>query len=162
MHPDVFFQSRAKTVQAQDIHILAVHASDRPDLVALVLVDEGDFCRLGIVTKKRQIDVRQTGRPAMPDRPRQMWAKCLQAPHPQQRMLTQGLQLLGLGVRTKEVDVIPHLRLHLVVVRQRCSPRQTQRLDGTVLGLPKRQALCPHQPGGGGGSFNGRLTHALG
>lgn len=64
MHPDVLLQARAKTVQTQDINVFAMHAANGLDLVALVLVDELNFCRLGIVTEQGQIDVRQTCGPA--------------------------------------------------------------------------------------------------
>ena len=161
MHPNVLLQARAKAVQAQDIDFIAMHALHSLDLVAQVLVDERDLGRLGIVAEERQVDVRQARGPAMPDSPGQVRAKRLESTHPRQRVLAQGPQLVGLGVGTKQPDVLVHLGLDLVVARQGRAPGQTERLEGAVLGLPERQAFFHDQTGCGLGNFSKERAHGL-
>ena len=160
MNADVFAQITAKAVQAQHIHRLAMQPRLRLHLVAQVLVDEGDLGRFGVVAEQRQIDVRQPGGPAVPDRSAQVRAEFGQPLHPDQGMFAQRPQLLGLRVGAKDLDVFPDLSLDLFVARQGGAPRQTQRLERAVLGRAKTQAFFDHQAGGRGCNLELNVAHA--
>ena len=157
---DALGQVVAAGGKAQGLDLAALEAGDGAGLVVDPLVDEGDLGGLGVVTEQLEIDVRQPGGGAVPDRPAHVGPEFGQALHPGGGQAAQGGQLAGLGVGAEHLDVFAHRILQQVVRRERGARSQAQLAGGAALGRPPLQALLHHQAGGGGRDVLGSAVHA--
>ena len=140
-------------MHTERIHALAVKSRDSADLEADAQVNQRNFGRLGIVAKQLDVHVGEPGGRTAPHRPGQVRSKALQPFQPSQCQLAQRTQLGGLGVSTKQGDVLFHRQLHLLIVGQPRARTQAQLLAGTALGRAIFKPLFHHQTGGRSGNF---------
>ena len=98
----------------------------------------------------------------MPDGAAHMGPEGGHALHPLEREQAQCMQFLGLRVGAEELDVLAHLGLDLVVVRQRGARRKAQVAQGPALGRAVFQPLLDDEAGSSSGNFTlGRVHRGI-
>ena len=82
-----------------------------------MVVYQGNFGGLAVITEQLQVNIGEPRGCAMPDSTCEMWTKGRQPLHPLERQAPQRQQLTRLGVGAKQCDVLAHRILDLVIVR---------------------------------------------